>query len=173
MSAGAGRRIGAGAGDAALSTVRDRFERSSRGVAPPPRADEPRSDEPAAADGARPQPRSEAEFAAAMGEAFASDRPGNAGSATTLAAVSAAFHGPRTAGALLRAADCRATRCRLTVEFDDAAANNRVVAEMFTALAENGADVADLGIAIPTRDLRADGRIDATVYLFRGEPTLR
>jgi len=119
-----------------------------------------------------PAPRSDAEMSSALNAAFEADQPGGPETAQTRTAIAAAFRDARATGALLRGVECRATRCRLDVEFTDKRADKRLLSQIFVLLSSNGVDTKDLGFTIPTREVRPDGSVVATIHLYRGEETL-
>jgi len=144
---------------------------------PPPRAARARGDrsgaEAAPEMAPRPAaPRSDAEMASALNAAFDADRPGGPETGQTRTAIATAFRDARATGAMLRGVECRATRCRLDVEFTDKGADKRVLSQIFVLLSSNGVDTKGLGFTVPTREVRPDGSVVATIHLYRGEETL-
>ena len=115
-----------------------------------------------------PQPKSQEQVVQALNDAYYSDRPADANSTKMSSAIVSAFSDGQAQGARLTGVECRATRCRLGIDFDDLDANRRVMSNIPELLAPAGVDVSDLGFAMPTRVTHPDGTISATVYLFHG-----
>ena len=99
--------------------------------------------------------------------AFRSDQPPDNRSAQTAAAIVTAFGEPRAAGAHLNAVDCRATRCKLDIDFSDKQTSNRVLQEMFDMLSSHGVENAsNLGFYVASRDSLPNGVINTSVHVF-------
>jgi hypothetical protein len=127
---------------------------------------ERRAEAPAAS--AEPEGKAPEQIAAELEEAFRTDRPADASSTRMQGGISGAFQNDeRAKGAVIRQIDCRGTRCRLAVDFENEAANNRVMIEMFTMLAAAGVDTTNLAFTIPTRTVDGDGKVNAVVHLYR------
>jgi len=129
---------------------------------------------PAAAS-ATPNPaqaKTPEEFSREVEEAFAADSPADARSSEMQAGIAEAFRKPAAAGAVLRGVDCHRTRCRLTVDMTDEAADRRVFSDIFTLLASAGVDTDKLGFVVPTRTVREDGSVAAVVHLYHVPNTI-
>jgi hypothetical protein len=104
--------------------------------------------------------------------AYRSDQPPNASSAKREAAIVAAFGSPRAEGAHLNGVDCRATRCRIDVDFTSQEADKRVLLAFVDLLSSSGIEnVSDLGFFVSSRDELPDGKIKADIHLFPVERT--
>jgi hypothetical protein len=132
--------------------------------APPPA---PAAPPPAPAAG--PAEMTPQQEAAQLNDAFAADPPADEAAANQRVAIATAFRAPAARGAALREIDCRATRCRMTVEFSDAGADKRVLSDLFKLLASAGVESQALGFTVPTREERSDGSIVATIHLYRAD----
>lgn len=124
---------------------------------------------PPAAEPAMMTPEQET---AKLNEAFDRDRPADEAAGNRRVAIATAFRSPAANGAALRDLDCRATRCRMAVEFTDAAADKRVLSDLFALLKSAGLETRELGFTVPIREERADGSIVATVHLYRADSAL-
>lgn len=148
---------------------RDDWDRRVARPAPERRAPTPETPPSAPAE---PQPQTPAEVTASLNAAFEADRPADAAAANTRVAIATAFRDPKAKGAELRDVDCRATRCRLSVEFTDKGADKRVLSDFFQLLGAAGVDTKDLGFTVPEREVRPDGSIAATIHLYRDDVPL-
>jgi hypothetical protein len=113
------------------------------------------------------EPMSPEEVAIELDAAFAADPPPDVAATRTASNVLSAFRSVQAEGANLRSIDCRRTRCKLTVDFNNIDADKKVMGDIFKTLATSGVDVNGLGFIVPTRDRQADGSIAATVHLYR------
>jgi hypothetical protein len=112
-------------------------------------------------------PKTPAQAAVELEEAFRTDKPADASSARMESGIATGFRTDRAKGAALRKVDCHGTRCRLSVDFDDDAADRRVVGNIFELLADSGVDPAQLGFTIPVREVGPDGKVSAVIHLYR------
>jgi|GEM_PF-6264741 hypothetical protein len=119
-----------------------------------------------------PERKSEKEILQELNSAFNADRPPDANSTKMSSGIVSAFGDVRAQGARLTGLECRATRCRLGIDFADVDADKRVMSDIFNLLSSAGLDVATLGFIVATRDTRPDGTINATVHLFHISATL-
>jgi hypothetical protein len=126
----------------------------------------------APAPAAEPVGMTPEEVATKLNDAFYADRPGDETAGNRRVAIAAAFRSPAASGAALRDIDCRATRCRMAVEFTDTGADRRVVSELFNLLEAGGLETRELGFTIPTREERSDGSVVATIHLYHAAGTL-
>jgi hypothetical protein len=142
-------------------------ERRMPAPAPPPGLPPP-----APAPAAEPAEMTPEQEAAKFNDAFDADRPADEAAGNRRVAIATAFRSPAAKGAALRDIDCRATRCRLAVEFTDAVADKRVLSDLFKLLASAGLETQALGFTVPTREERSDGSIVATIHLYRADSAL-
>ncbi len=110
-----------------------------------------------------------AEFAQRIEDAFAMEPPSDRDARRMSSSIAAAFRLPAAEGALLENVECRGTRCRLQISFDDAESDRRVARDMFDLLASSGVDTHGLRFVIPTRSDEPNGKVKATLHLFRGD----
>lgn len=96
--------------------------------------------------------------------AFDEDRPADRKASYTQAALVDVFRA-RPRGVTLSSVDCRATQCRLQMQFPNADAGNQMLSEFWSLLDKSGVDVNGLSFVVPTRSVGADQRVDATMYL--------
>ena len=96
--------------------------------------------------------------------AFDEDRPADRKASYTQAALVDVFRA-RPRGASLSSVECRATQCRLQLQFPNADAGNQMLSEFWSLLEKDGVDVNGLSFVVPTRSVGADQRVDATMYL--------
>jgi hypothetical protein len=76
-----------------------------------------------------------------------------------------AFSDPEIDGLQVDSLECRGSRCRVEVRFDDAAADRRVMEQLV-----GGADAKiTMAGTIPIRDVHPDGSVSATMYLYPQE----
>jgi hypothetical protein len=147
--------------------------------APRPRApvvDHPNDQRSPAPEGAESaaaaHARTQADIVRDLENAFRTDQPPNGRSAQTTAAIVAAFGEQRAAGAHLNAVDCRATRCKLDIDFANGETSNRVLQDLFGMLASHGVEnVGDLGFYVSSRDNLPNGAVNTGVHLFPVERT--
>ena len=83
-------------------------------------------------------------------------------------ALRSAFASPAANGSHVRSIECRATRCRVQVDFDDLDTDIRVIGALFLSQAST----TPMAFTVPTRERRADGSVGATMY-FRTKDAVR
>jgi hypothetical protein len=99
--------------------------------------------------------------------AYQRDPAPTASSAKREAAIVAGFSSPRAEGAHLNGVDCRATRCRLDIDFTDQEAGKRVLLDLFGILSSSGVeDSSSLGFYVTSRNELPGGKVQAEVHLF-------
>jgi hypothetical protein len=128
--------------------------------------------EPAVEGNGVSEPKSAAELAAAVEEAFQADKPPTLASTRMAARVTDAFRGANAEGTQIRQVDCRETRCRVSLEFKDAATDKHVLSGIFGLLGSSGVDTEGLGFIVSSRDVQPDGSVMATIHLYRGQAIL-
>lgn len=116
------------------------------------------------ADPPEPPPRTAGDIAATFEEAFQSDAPADAKTAVLERQVHAAFALPSAGGARLRTSECRATRCRLEVEFESQEADRAGMIKIMRT-----EPFLSMGAVVPIRETNDDGSVVATVHLFPSE----
>jgi hypothetical protein len=112
------------------------------------------------------QVRTDEEIARDLEVAFTTDGPPDAASAKRSATIVQGLGGPLAKGAHLRKVDCRATRCKLELEFADRNADSHLMSGLFRILRSVGVKCEGLGYQVAKREVLPNGTIVATVHLF-------
>lgn len=107
------------------------------------------------------------EVASAHETAFQADAPPTETSRKTAAVLVTAFTGYQAKGAHLTAVDCRATRCRMEMEFPDRATDDLVLGSLPSALSSGGIDISNLAFIAPIRDTLPNDSRKITAYLYQ------
>ena len=132
----------------------------------------PSPPEPSHDDGRSPRRPVPRDIVTEIESAFQLDAaPGKEAMART-AAITTSFADVRASGSHLNSVACRATRCKLEIDFSDQAASNRVLQDMFDMFSSAGlSQVGDLGFYVTRRVALPDGPIRTDVHLFPVERT--
>lgn len=75
--------------------------------------------------------------------------------------IRTAFSSPSAKGSTLKSLECKASRCRMEVEFDDMQADKRVIHDVL--METPGIDMAG---SVPERKTGPDGKVTAVIHLF-------
>jgi hypothetical protein len=118
---------------------------------------------------ADPIEKTPAQYEQELESAFRMDAPADRKASELSTFVSSALRDPAARGVTVDRVDCHATRCRLEVRFDDAASDKMVMSQFFELLSAKGADTQGLGFVIPSRAAGDDGKIRATIHVFRSD----
>jgi hypothetical protein len=137
--------------------------------APPPPPQAPAAPQIEASESRPTVEKTPAEYGAALEAAFRADGPADGKANALSESVSSAFHEPAAKGMTLDRVECHATRCRMEVRFDDEASDKRVLPEFFSLLSAKGVDITGMRFVVPVRDTEPDGKIRATIHVFRGD----
>ena len=113
-----------------------------------------------------------AELIGRLEAAFQQDDLPNSQSTQMTAAIRSAFESAPAKGASIKSIECRASRCRMQISFEDRAADRRIMKDFFTLLSSKGIDIHGLRFIAPSRETTSDGRTLATIHVYRGDAPL-
>jgi hypothetical protein len=109
------------------------------------------------------------EIAVRLEQAFELDAPASSNARELERTVAQQFKLPEAEGSRLRAVECRATRCRLEIEFRSSDVDRAVMRRVFV---QSDTPVSRMAMTAPVREARSDGSVVATVYLSPPTPPL-
>jgi hypothetical protein len=118
-------------------------------------------DRPSARVDEEPAEMTQEEVHAHFEATYPSDAPAGVESKRMEATVRKGFDEASGLGGQIRSLDCRATRCRAEIKFDNAMADNRVFKKVFRE-----SDTIPYAWTVPSRVVGADGSVVATMYFY-------
>jgi len=108
-------------------------------------------------------PISEDEIGARLESMFQADGPKTVMSSELESQIRVAFSGPEIRGAQVKAIECRASRCRAEMAFDDGEAHKRTLRQVFM---DAHSERIPLAMTAPVSSITADGRVLVTIHLY-------